>query len=179
MATPFPNIYHHRKVADTASKACDVCFKPSSSVLVTPENKDFFYVCPGHLKDKGFCSPIIDQAAIDAKKKRELKKEMDDEVEKVRKEFEERIRKEEKEREDDEKKDKKEEKKSEEKNPQEKKKADETTSSVVGEEPREFALKDTFYKRRVDKKRNAEIARRNLERLQSPDLFPSVPKDLP
>jgi hypothetical protein len=35
----FPNIYTHRKVADTASKACEVCYKPSTSVLVTPENK--------------------------------------------------------------------------------------------------------------------------------------------
>ena len=35
----FPNIYTHRKVADTASKACEICFKPSTSVLVTPENK--------------------------------------------------------------------------------------------------------------------------------------------
>jgi hypothetical protein len=35
----FPNIYTHRKVADTASKACEVCYKPSTSVLVTTENK--------------------------------------------------------------------------------------------------------------------------------------------
>jgi hypothetical protein len=35
----FPNVYTHRKVADTASKACEICFKPSTSVLVTPENK--------------------------------------------------------------------------------------------------------------------------------------------
>lgn len=39
MAALFPNIYTHRKVADTASKACDICYKPSTSVLVTPENK--------------------------------------------------------------------------------------------------------------------------------------------
>lgn len=35
----FPNIYTHRKVADTASKACEICYKPASSVLVTLENK--------------------------------------------------------------------------------------------------------------------------------------------
>jgi hypothetical protein len=35
----FPNVYTHRKVADTASKTCEICFKPSTSVLVTPENK--------------------------------------------------------------------------------------------------------------------------------------------
>ncbi|KAI2624718.1 VPS4-associated protein 1 [Hypomontagnella submonticulosa] len=85
----FPNIWHHRKVADTSAKACEVCFKPSSSVLVTPENKDFFYVCPTHLKDRGFCSPIIDQDAVAAKKK----KEMEEELERVKKEYEEKQRK--------------------------------------------------------------------------------------
>jgi hypothetical protein len=35
----FPNVYTHRKVADTASKACEICYKPSASVLVAPENK--------------------------------------------------------------------------------------------------------------------------------------------
>lgn len=33
------NTWHHRKVADTAAKACFVCYKPSSSVLITPDNK--------------------------------------------------------------------------------------------------------------------------------------------
>ncbi|TVY44254.1 hypothetical protein LSUB1_G000985 [Lachnellula subtilissima] len=35
----FPNVYTHRKVADTASKSCEICYKPSTSVLVTPESK--------------------------------------------------------------------------------------------------------------------------------------------
>ena len=35
----FQNIYTHRKVADTASKACEICYKPSTSVLVAPDNK--------------------------------------------------------------------------------------------------------------------------------------------
>lgn len=35
----FPNIWHHRKVADTSAKACELCFKPSTSVLFNPENK--------------------------------------------------------------------------------------------------------------------------------------------
>lgn len=33
------NIYTHRKVAETAAKSCEVCYRLSSSVLVAPENK--------------------------------------------------------------------------------------------------------------------------------------------
>lgn len=39
MATPFPNLYTHRKVADASSKSCDVCYKLTTSVLITPDNK--------------------------------------------------------------------------------------------------------------------------------------------
>lgn len=46
-------------------------------------------MCPAHLKDKGFCSPIIDEAALAAKKK----KEMDAKIERVKKEFEEKQKK--------------------------------------------------------------------------------------
>ena len=36
---PFENTYHHRKVAENATKPCNICFKPTSSVLITPNNK--------------------------------------------------------------------------------------------------------------------------------------------
>ncbi|GJC81569.1 UPF0589 protein C32H8.01c [Colletotrichum liriopes] len=85
----FANIYTHRKVAVSAAKGCDVCYRATSSVLVAPENKDFFYVCPSHLKDKNFCSPIIDKEAVEAKKKQEL----EEEVERVKKEYEEKQKK--------------------------------------------------------------------------------------
>lgn len=39
MAAAFPNVYTHRKVAETSSKACDVCYKPSTSVLITTDKK--------------------------------------------------------------------------------------------------------------------------------------------
>ncbi|KAK7697554.1 hypothetical protein SLS64_013436 [Diaporthe eres] len=113
----FPNVYTHRKVAEAASKRCEICFKPSTSVLVTPDKEDFFFVCPSHLKDRGFCSPIVDQAAIDAKKK----KDMEAEVEKVKKEYEERQRKKKEESEKSKDKDKDKEK---EKDGDDKKKAD-------------------------------------------------------
>jgi ATP-dependent Clp protease ATP-binding subunit ClpA len=109
----FQNVYMHRRVAETTSKPCEICYKPSTSVLVTSENKvteiraqssqssksshqlitdtlqDFFYVCASHLKDKGFCSPVIDEAAVAAKKKKELEAE----IERVKQEFEEKQKK--------------------------------------------------------------------------------------
>jgi len=35
----FQNVYTHRKVAENAAKGCEICYKPSSSVLVTPDSK--------------------------------------------------------------------------------------------------------------------------------------------
>ncbi|ROV92170.1 hypothetical protein VMCG_09289 [Cytospora schulzeri] len=163
----FPNIYTHRKVAETSAKGCDLCYRPSTSVLVTPEKQDFFYVCPSHLKDRWFCSPIIDQAAIDAKKK----KEMEDEVERVRKEYEERQRKKKEKEESAKSKDKDKDKDKEDEKEKEKdggKKADESkdekkdeTKPEEDEEPRVFALHRTFYQKRLDQKRQAEMAKRN------------------
>ncbi|KAI4870595.1 DUF1742-domain-containing protein [Hypoxylon rubiginosum] len=181
-----PNIWNHRKVADTSAKACEICFKPSTSVLITPENKDFFYVCPSHLKDRGFCTPIIDHEAIAAKKK----KEMDDEVERVKKEYEEKQRKkqqkeskkgEETEKpKDKEEKDSKDAEKKDESKPNDKDKVeDKTPPKPEEEEPRVFALQRTFYQQRLDRKRQAEMAKRNRERLSNPNFFPSVPKDRP
>lgn len=46
-------------------------------------------MCPSHLKDVKFCTPIVDQAAVEAKKKKEL----EEEVERVKKEYEEKQRK--------------------------------------------------------------------------------------
>ncbi|KAL2073204.1 hypothetical protein VTL71DRAFT_10528 [Oculimacula yallundae] len=176
----FANIYTHRKVADTASKACEICYRPSTSVMVAPENKDFFYVCASHLKDKGFCNPIIDEAAVAAKKK----KEMDAEVERLKKEFEEKQKKKKekeaaKEKEKDKDKDKDSDEKAKDKKTDEKKKPDESTPAAIEEEPRVFALQKTFYQQRIEKKRNAEIAKRNRDRLQNPNLFPTVPKGFP
>ncbi|KAK0724619.1 VPS4-associated protein 1 [Lasiosphaeris hirsuta] len=180
----FPNVYTHRKVAESSAKSCDICFKPSTSVLITPDNKDFFYVCPGHLKDPGFCTPKIDQAAVEARKKRELEAE----IARVKKEYEEKQKKKkEKEKEKQKEKDKKDDK-SKDKDKDKDSKTDDDEKKDDGaspapeeeeEEPRVFELKSTFYEARRNKKRQAEIAKRNRERLQDPSFFPSVPKNLP
>ncbi|KAL8826644.1 MAG: hypothetical protein Q9191_003676 [Dirinaria sp. TL-2023a] len=52
--------------------------------------KDYFFICPGHVKDRNFATPIIDEADATAKKKRE---ELDREVELVKKEYEEKLKK--------------------------------------------------------------------------------------
>ncbi|BCR85152.1 AAA-ATPase Vps4-associated 1 family protein [Aspergillus chevalieri] len=180
------NTWHHRKVAETAAKACFICYKPSSSVLITPDNKDFFYICPAHLKDRNFCSPVVDTAGPEAKGKEEA---LAREIEKVKMEYEEKQqRKKEKEKGKDgkEKKDADKDKdaKSDEKErddkinslrKQEKAQGQGQGSTSTDDSPRVFSLHKNFYQMRVDRLRNIEMAKRNRQRLQDPSLFPSVP----
>lgn len=91
MAHLLENIYHHRRVAETSTKSCWICYKPTSSVLITPDNKDYFYICPSHLKDRNFALPDADEAKIIEERKK--KEQMDREVEAVKKEYEERMKK--------------------------------------------------------------------------------------
>ncbi|KAL9138422.1 MAG: hypothetical protein Q9175_000353 [Cornicularia normoerica] len=84
------NVWHLRRVAEASAKPCDICYKPTTSVLITPDNKDYFYVCPGHLKDRGFCTPVIDEAKAAAKQKKE---ELDREIELIKKEYEDKMKK--------------------------------------------------------------------------------------
>lgn len=57
-SAPFPNSYVSRLVAPSDSKACSICYKPTTTVLVSSNNADFFYICSSHLKDKAFAEPI-------------------------------------------------------------------------------------------------------------------------
>lgn len=100
------NIWHLRKVAEASARPCDICYKLTSAVLITPNNQviydsipsyvwltdrqDHFYVCQSHVKDHGFCSPIVDEAEVTARKKKE---EMDHEIEIIKKEYEEKMKK--------------------------------------------------------------------------------------
>ncbi|KAL4809042.1 VPS4-associated protein 1 [Aspergillus unguis] len=184
--TTLPNIWHLRRVADTAARACLICHKPSSSVLITPNNKDFFYVCQVHLKDRHFCSPVVDAEEVEKKKKAES---MVKEIEAVKKEYEEKQKKKkkdqkkekekEKEKDDAESKDKdkgdsgkKEEKERDEKIDAIKK---QNTTTSTDDTPRIFELHKNFYQMRIDRLRNMEAAKRNRQRLQDPSFFPSVP----
>ena len=33
------NVWHLRKVAEASSKPCDICYKPTTNVMITPDNK--------------------------------------------------------------------------------------------------------------------------------------------
>ncbi|CAI7645806.1 unnamed protein product [Penicillium manginii] len=171
------NIYHLRRVADTSSKACLICYKPSTSVLITPDNKDFFYVCPAHLQDRHFCSAIVD---TDGEAAREKDKKMAEEIEKVKKEYEEKRKRKKEKKSDKDDKDKekeKDEKKGDSKdsNSNDEKERDDKIESIKkgdseskrADSPRVFAL---------HKLRGIELAKRNQERMKNPALFPSVPK---
>ncbi|KAL2055543.1 hypothetical protein ABVK25_004351 [Lepraria finkii] len=184
------NLWHLRKVSEASAKPCDICFKPTTSVLITPDNKDYFYVCPGHLKDRGFATPIIDEAEAAAKKKKEA---MDREIELIKHEYEEKMKKQknkdkdkdkkardadkgkEKAKDDGSKDDGDDEKAKKEKDDKIKAITNKEPPSVADDIPRIYALQKVFYQKRLDRKRNAELAKRNQERLKNPTLFPSVP----
>ncbi|TFK74493.1 DUF1742-domain-containing protein [Pluteus cervinus] len=52
----FTNLYYKRTAG--SSKACYVCYKPTTTVLATINTVDFLYTCDGHLKDSNFASQV-------------------------------------------------------------------------------------------------------------------------
>lgn len=176
------NIWHRRLVAESGAKACWICYRPSSTVLITPAQDDWFHICPGHLKDRKFAIPQDEEDLAEKKRQEELDKE----IEVVKKEFEEKMRKKlarrkqkeyEKEGKKEEKKEEKQEDESEEKEKEAKlqeleKKKEPAKATVEG--PRVFELHKNFYQMRVQKKRDAEMAKRAKERMSKTE-FPAVP----
>ena len=182
------NIYHRRLVAQSSAKACWICYKPSSTVLITPANDDWFHICPGHLTDRKFAIPQDEEDQVKKKRDAEIEKE----IEAVKKEFEERMRKKlerrkQKQYEKDGKKDDKKEdkKKEDDENDESDEKAKEAKLKELEakkepekakvEGPRIFELQKSFCQMRMQKKRDLEAAKRTRERLRSPNTFPSVP----
>ncbi|KAK5171267.1 uncharacterized protein LTR77_004411 [Saxophila tyrrhenica] len=177
------NLYHRRLVAESGAKACWICYKPSSTVLITPDQDDWFHICPGHLKDRKFVLPKDEEDLAEKKRQEELEKE----IEVVKKEFEEKMRKklDRRRQKEYEKEGKKEEKKDEAKDDEkdEKEKEDKLKelekkkepAKAVVEGPRVFELHKNFFQMRQQKKRDAEMAKRQRERLRNGSAFPAVP----
>ncbi|MCJ1401723.1 hypothetical protein MMC11_004940 [Xylographa trunciseda] len=65
-------------------EVCPDRYSNTSFFKAHRNTSDFFYACRGHLKDRGFCSPVVDEAA-------KKKEEMDREIELVKKEYEEKL----------------------------------------------------------------------------------------
>lgn len=96
------NIYHRRLVAPAASKPCFICHKPTPVVLITPDARDFFYACGGHLEDRGFASPTTSDGNVNVgggdgdgqkqKEKQGKSAELEREIERVKKEWAEKMR---------------------------------------------------------------------------------------
>lgn len=175
------NLYYRRLTAETASKACWICYKPTSTVLITEAQDDWFNICPGHLQDAKFA---IAKDAEDLEKRRR-EEAIEKEIAAVKKEYEEKMKLKKKKKDskkDNEKKDKQDDDEEKlEKEQEEKLKALEgkkQTEKPTVEGPRIFELHKQFYNMRLQRKHNAQAAKRTQERLRSPNAFPSVPKDL-
>lgn len=177
------NLYHRRLTAESASKACWICYKPTCTVLITEAQDDWFNVCPGHLQDTKFA---IAKDAEDLEKRRR-EEAIEKEIAAVKKEYEEKLKlkdkkkKKDSKKEDDEKREKENEEEKLEKEQAEKLKALEDkkpTEKAKVDGPRIFELHKQFFNMRLQRKHNAQAAKRTQERLRNPSAFPSVPKDL-
>ncbi|KAL0636707.1 hypothetical protein Q9L58_004315 [Maublancomyces gigas] len=183
MAVPFENLYHLRKVAENSAKPCTVCYKPTASVLVTPDKKDFFYICPGHSKDRGFATAVVDPdptpEELEKRRKEKEEKELAEEVEKVKREYAEKQKKKgkgkDKDKGDKEKEKEKEKEEDKDKPPKEEEPVQE--AKKTDEEPRIFRLHKTIFETRIRRVRQQQIAKLNQERVRSSSAFPSVPRN--
>lgn len=171
------NDYTLRLVAENASKACYICYRPSAHVLIDKSNTDFFYICKSHLSDKGFATrvdPPVDTAAIAAELK---KKELEAEKERVKKEWEEAQKKKGDKNEDD--KDKEDEEKVKEMILKDKKLPEPESEAVPAvPESKKYTLHPTIYTQRVRQKKELAAAKKRAEQIKTMQ-FPGVPKGLP
>jgi hypothetical protein len=159
--------------------------------------QDWFHICPGHLKDRGYCVPDEEELAAEtAAKEKKAKEELEKEKEKVIKEYlekkkqrEERKKKKKEKGKDEDKDEKKDEKKEEDEEAEKEKKVKEIEEKVEKAEetgPQVFALNRlTFEQRRgriVAKEKaeqSAELAKKTQQYIRTPGAFPSVPSGDP
>lgn len=170
------NDYTLRLVAENASKACYICYRPSCHVLIDKSNTDFFYICKSHLTDKGFASrvdPPVDTAAIAAELK---EKQLEAEKAKVKKEWEETQKKksDKDSKEDEEKDNKADEEKVKEMILKDKK----LPEPEPVPESRKYTLHPAIYTQRVRQKKELAAAKKRAEQIKTMQ-FPGVPKSMP
>lgn len=184
---PFKNTYHRRQVADAASKACFICCKPTSVVLVSSDGKaDFFYVCQGHLLDAGFATPVIDDDVTTAKAKLVT---LDNEINQMKSSIETRKNAAKgyfnfgfKKKTDDKEKEKSRDEIVLEKDESLLEKlveAREKSVLVAERPPRTFTLAKQFYAMRINSRRNQQASKQTQQKLTQPDLFPKIPNHTP
>lgn len=188
-----------RLVADADAKPCNICYKPTCTVLVAATKNDFFYVCPMHLKDQALASPVhpesYKQLLNDKKDLEERIREANAKAEAnrpyswnkfaARLGFSETPGKEDSQ-------DKKTQQESEPK-PKDaktyqdyvgqantlKKELAELSSSISSFQFKKYSLHSDFYKARLNAKAQAALRAKRLQEIQSGAIFPTAPKSDP
>lgn len=88
MAAPFPNSYQLRLVAASDARACTVCYKPTTLVLVSDNKQDHFYICASHTDDVQFATPVHPQEYVelldDQKRLKEKVSQLEKDIESVK-----------------------------------------------------------------------------------------------
>ena len=190
------NLYHKRLAAKSSS--CTICFSPTTTVLTTPDSRDWFYVCPSHLKNSNYATPVDD--ASTSKDAPITDEELQKEIEAVKKEYAEKLKKRSKKKKDGKKKEEKKDGKKvkdddddglldqDDKNDEEErdvkirsleekqKEAKEKEKKDGEEGPRIFTLNRQTFNSRVAKLQAAAMAKKRQEQFKNPGFFPAVPK---
>ncbi|ANB15748.1 hypothetical protein AWJ20_3392 [Sugiyamaella lignohabitans] len=182
---PFNDIYHLRKVAESSSKPCFICYKPTTAVLVSEDGKaDFFYACEVHLQDSNFATAKIDPEVELAKEKQ---KKLDAEIELLKKKWDQRQKAKEKDKSKDS------DKKKEEGKDKDNKNSDKTTQaelgslesekkvqdSIASKSPRVYIVNRSIHNIRLEHWRNIQRSKQTQKLLQDKNLFPKVPTHSP
>lgn len=167
---PFKNLYHVRRVAESSAKACFICYKPTSTVMVTEDGKsDYFYLCEGHLADTAFATPQVDPEVEKAKERQKALEKEIKELERRWKEHEAKKKKDKGDKENENEDEKKASEKSALKAEQEK------NDAVANKKPRIYLLNKDIFSIRISNWKDAQRSKKTSQLLSKPNLFPKVP----